>query len=233
MSGRCASAATGHPTIAPPKRGKKFASPHGHPRGGFGQVSAYGPIVNRIMRVKNREKALESLATSEKTTIVIERQPDAWFLAESYARTQPRAETVLPIPVYVPVPGWCRPPAYVAPPPNNVIFANVHNRVEINNTTNIVTITNPAGHTTTLSPPAPSSAPGGRVATPTAAPAIAPAAPKATFGHQNAIGRFGPEADMARVAICSLRTVRVDGEEIQAEGSSFHPYSNRSWRTWV
>jgi acetyl esterase/lipase len=31
----------------------------------------------------------------------------------------------------------------------------------------------------------------------------------------------------------SLRTVRVDGEEIQAEGSSFHPYSDRSWRTWV
>ena len=90
----------------------------------------------------------------------------------------PLALFVLPIPVYVPVPVWTRPPVYVAPPPNNVIFSNVHNRVEINNTTNIVTITNPAGQTTTLSPPAPSAAPGGRVATPTAAaPAIAPALP--------------------------------------------------------
>jgi hypothetical protein len=32
--------------------------------------------VNRIMRVKNREKVLEKLATTEKSTIVIERQPD-------------------------------------------------------------------------------------------------------------------------------------------------------------
>ena len=57
---------------------------------------------------------------------------------------------VLPIPIYVPVPIWCEPPAYVVPPPNNVIFVNVHNRVEINNTTNIVKITNRAGQTTTM-----------------------------------------------------------------------------------
>jgi hypothetical protein len=36
------------------------------------QVSADRPIVNRIMRVKNREKVLEKIATTEKTTIVIE-----------------------------------------------------------------------------------------------------------------------------------------------------------------
>ena len=90
----------------------------------------------------------------------------------------PFAVFVLPIPVYVPVPLWCRPPAYVAPPPNNVIFANVHNTVVINNTTNVVTITNPAGQTKTLSPPAPSAAaPGGQVAKPTAASMLAPALP--------------------------------------------------------
>ena len=67
---------------------------------------------------------------------------------------------VLPIPIYVPVPIWCEPPAYVVPPPNNVIFVNVHNRVEINNTTNIVKITNRAGQTTTLRGQPPSAAPG-------------------------------------------------------------------------
>jgi hypothetical protein len=33
-------------------------------------------------------------------------------------------------------------------------------------------------------------------------------APKATFGHQNAIGRDGPEADMATVAICLAGSLR-------------------------
>jgi uncharacterized caspase-like protein len=84
---------------------------------------------------------------------------------------------VLPIPVFVPVPIWCHPPSYVAPPPpNNVIFANIHNRVEINNTTNIVTITNPAGERKTFTPPAPSGSPG------TAGPAGAPPRSTAAFG---------------------------------------------------
>ena len=34
----------------------------------------------------------------------------------------------LPIPIFVPIPVWCHRPAYVAPPPDNVIFNNVHNR---------------------------------------------------------------------------------------------------------
>jgi uncharacterized caspase-like protein len=69
---------------------------------------------------------------------------------------------VLPIPIYVPVPIWCEPPAYVVPPPNNVIFVNVHNRVEINNTTNIVKITDRAGATTTVKALPPSAAPATR-----------------------------------------------------------------------
>jgi uncharacterized caspase-like protein len=62
---------------------------------------------------------------------------------------------VLPVPVYRPVPVWVRPPRYVtAPPPNNVIFRNVHNTVVINHAANTATITNPAGKITTIAPPA-------------------------------------------------------------------------------
>lgn len=48
---------------------------------------------------------------------------------------------VLPVPVFVPVPRWCDPPHYVAPPPNNVVFANIHNTVVVNNVTNITNVT--------------------------------------------------------------------------------------------
>src|ERR1700716_1444036 len=62
-------------------------------------------------------------------------------------------EYVLPVPVYVPVPVWVNTPEYVAPPPNNVIYNNIHNTVVVNNTTNTVAITNPSGQTQTFSPP--------------------------------------------------------------------------------
>src|SRR5216683_2624013 len=61
---------------------------------------------------------------------------------------------ILPVPVYVPVPVWVNTPEYVAPPPNNVIYNNIHNTVVVNNTTNTVVITNPSGQTQTFSPPA-------------------------------------------------------------------------------
>jgi uncharacterized caspase-like protein len=61
---------------------------------------------------------------------------------------------VLPVPVYRPVPVWVRPPRYVAaPPPNNVIFRNVHNTVVINHAANTAIITNAAGKMTTIAPP--------------------------------------------------------------------------------
>jgi hypothetical protein len=57
------------------------------------------------------------------------------------------------MPVYEPMPVWVRPPVYVAAPPaNNIIFANLHNRVVINNATRTVTVTNPAGQTRTITP---------------------------------------------------------------------------------
>ena len=45
---------------------------------------------------------------------------------------------VLPVPVFVPVPLWANPPAYVAAPPGNVIFNNIHNTTIINNGTNVI-----------------------------------------------------------------------------------------------
>jgi len=88
----------------------------------------------------------------------------------------PIAIFVLPIPVYRPVPMWVRPPSYVAaPPPNNVIFNNVHNTVVVNNTTNVVTVTKPDGQTTTMPPPARPAATPGTPAPP--APVVGPALP--------------------------------------------------------
>ena len=34
---------------------------------------------------------------------------------------------ILPQPIFVPIPVYVRAPRYVAPPPNNIIFANIHN----------------------------------------------------------------------------------------------------------
>ena len=57
---------------------------------------------------------------------------------------------VLPVPEYLPVPDWVVPPPQIDPPPNNIIYTNIHNQVVINNTTNVVTITNPQGQTRTI-----------------------------------------------------------------------------------
>ena len=43
---------------------------------------------------------------------------------------------ILPQPIFIPIPIYVRPPRYVAAPPNNIIFANIHNRAVINNVIN-------------------------------------------------------------------------------------------------
>ena len=43
---------------------------------------------------------------------------------------------VLPVPVFVAFPAYVRAPRYVAPPPNNIIFANIHNTTVINTVIN-------------------------------------------------------------------------------------------------
>ncbi len=44
---------------------------------------------------------------------------------------------ILPQPVFVPVPDYVAAPVYVAPPPNNIIFNNIHNTTVIKNTINV------------------------------------------------------------------------------------------------
>ncbi|WP_065750739.1 caspase family protein [Bradyrhizobium paxllaeri] len=48
----------------------------------------------------------------------------------------PIALFILPQPIFVPIPVYVRPPRYVAPPPNNLIYANIHNRAVINSVIN-------------------------------------------------------------------------------------------------
>ncbi|MEA3063367.1 MAG: hypothetical protein QOJ94_3148 [Sphingomonadales bacterium] len=55
---------------------------------------------------------------------------------------------ILPQPFFVPIPVYVVAPVYVAPPPNNIIFANIHNTTVINNVIN--------------KPPQPPPAPAGR-----------------------------------------------------------------------
>ncbi|WOH69859.1 caspase family protein [Bradyrhizobium sp. BWA-3-5] len=69
---------------------------------------------------------------------------------------------ILPQPVFVPIPVYVRPPRYVAPPPNNVIFANIHNRAAIDSVIN------------RRGPPPPAAGSGDRAGRP-GSPAIAPA----------------------------------------------------------
>jgi uncharacterized caspase-like protein len=83
---------------------------------------------------------------------------------------------VLPVPDFVPVPAYYNPPVYVAPPPPNIIYNNIHNTVVVNNTSNTVTITNPSGQTQTVTP-AQAIAPQTASSAAQPAPAAAPAAP--------------------------------------------------------
>ncbi|BCM18181.1 caspase family protein [Mesorhizobium sp. J8] len=51
---------------------------------------------------------------------------------------------VLPTPVFVPVPVWVRPPRDIVPPPNDIIFNNIHNTTVINNVNNTTINNEPA-----------------------------------------------------------------------------------------
>jgi uncharacterized caspase-like protein len=80
---------------------------------------------------------------------------------------------ILPQPFFVPIPVYVRAPRYVAPPPNNIIFANIHNRAVINNVINRPPQpTSPSDRLGAGRPGAPA-APGQGGATPTLPPAVA------------------------------------------------------------
>jgi len=103
---------------------------------------------------------------------------------------------VLPVPEYLPVPDWVVPPPQIDPPPNNIIYNNIHNQVVINNTTNLVTITDPQGQTRTLTPAAAAAATAQPA--PAGPPAASPplAAPKAGIAAAG-IGAAGAAAVLA------------------------------------
>ena len=65
-------------------------------------------------------------------------EPDFWELPPP---PPPIAVFVLPVPLFIAIPVYYQAPAYVVPPPNNIIFANIHNTVVINTVINKTVIT--------------------------------------------------------------------------------------------
>ncbi|HLX18218.1 MAG TPA: caspase family protein [Bradyrhizobium sp.] len=63
--------------------------------------------------------------------------PDFIVLTPPFA---PVGLFILPQPVFVPVAAYVVAPVYVAPPPNNIIFNNIHNTTVINNTINVAPV---------------------------------------------------------------------------------------------
>ena len=99
--------------------------------------------------------------------------------------------------------GLRSPPAYIAtPPPNNIIYNNVHNTVIVNNTTNNVTIRNPAGQTTTqpIAVAARGPAPAAGAAPAPGAPAAAGGATPAAATAPATVGPSLPPSVAARAA---------------------------------
>jgi uncharacterized caspase-like protein len=128
----------------------------------------------------------------------------------------PVAVFVLPMPVYTPVPVWVRAPVYVAPPPNNVIFNNIHNTVVINNTTNTVTITNRAGQTTTLSPPPQPAGPAARLppGAPVPAAIVGPALPPSVAQKAIMIQSQPPQGPGARPGAPAQPLIQQPGQPL-------------------
>ncbi len=92
----------------------------------------------------------------------------------------------LPQPVFVPIPAYVRSPKYVRPPPNNIIYNNIHNTTVINNVVNARPASgtfNPAAPNVAAGPGA--KRPGGR---PGPGPAVVgPALPAAVATRANLI----------------------------------------------
>jgi uncharacterized caspase-like protein len=85
---------------------------------------------------------------------------------------------ILPQPFFVPIPVYVQAPVYVAPPPNNIIYANIHNTTVINNVINRPPQPAPVAPggpnaRPNAGGPAPAAAAGLRAATPTLPPAVA------------------------------------------------------------
>jgi uncharacterized caspase-like protein len=103
---------------------------------------------------------------------------------------------ILPQPVFVPIPVYVRAPRYVAPPPNNVIFANIHNRAAIDSVIN------------RRGPPAPAAGLGNRAGRPGApAPAIAPGQGSATPSLPPAVAQRATLIQQGRAPVPPSATI--------------------------
>ena len=126
----------------------------------------------------------------------------------------PFAEFVLPIPVYHPVPQWVERPAYVAPPPVNVVNVNIHNTVVINPQAQTAVVTNPAGQRV---PPLPANLmPQQAAPVAPVVPGQAPAAQSLIQQHPVASAAIAAAA-VALPAAAALRA-RQQGQRVNAPG---------------
>lgn len=104
---------------------------------------------------------------------------------------------ILPQPIFVPIPVYVRPPRYLAPPPNNIIFANIHNRSVIDNVIN------------RRGPPASAEGPGVNGAGRRGAPAgvVAPAPGRATPGLPPAVAQRATLIQQGRAPVPPSATI--------------------------
>ena len=101
---------------------------------------------------------------------------------------------ILPQPYFVPIPVYVQAPVYVVPPPNNIIFANIHNTTVINNVINQPPQPAPALPAAAGAPGAAAPSPGVKAASTPAPPGAGPALPPAVAQRASLIqqGKLPP-----------------------------------------
>jgi uncharacterized caspase-like protein len=108
---------------------------------------------------------------------------------------------ILPQPFFVPIPVYVRPPVYVAAPPNNIIFANIHNTTVINN------VINQPAQPATGGPAAPGA--------PNAQPGVSPAAKGAPGGVTPAgVGPQLPHSAMQKATLIQEKKVPMPASAV-------------------
>ena len=107
--------------------------------------------------------------------------PQPVFYVDLAPPPPPIAAFVLPIPIYHPVPLWVERPAYVVPPPVNIVNVNIHNTVVVNPASQTVVVTSPQGQSL---PPLPQTVTSGA---PTVSPPAGGPVPAPSSGLQQMI----------------------------------------------
>src|SRR5215471_15622591 len=129
----------------------------------------------------------------------------------------PVALFVLPMPMFVAMPTYVQAPAYVAPPPNNIIFTNIHNTTVINNVINKTVVNNAAA---AVAPNAASSTPGpgaGGTAASISSPPVGPTLPPSVAQKATLIQQQGSKGLSAPAIPAIGQTPPVPGQAPQAK----------------